>query len=175
MRFTALAILASALVATACNTSIKAIAYLNDTSVGVSGSVTFIQHKHNGPTEVIANISGLPQGDHGIHVHQYGDLSDGCTSLGAHYNPFNKTHGGPTGKNRHVGDFGNIVANAEGQAMLNLNISTLRLSGPHSIIGRGIVIHTGKDDLGLGGTPLSNTTGNSGARLACAVIGYAST
>ncbi|KAI9486514.1 MAG: superoxide dismutase [Benjaminiella poitrasii] len=174
MRFTALAILASALVASACNTPIKAIAFLNNTSAGVIGSVTFTQLSHDSPTEVFANISGLPQGDHGLHVHQYGDLSNGCTSFGAHYNPFNKTHGSPTDKNRHVGDFGNIVADANGHATLNLTIPTLRLNGPYSIIGRGIVVHTGKDDLGLGGTPLSNTTGNAGDRLACAVIGYAS-
>jgi Cu-Zn family superoxide dismutase len=36
---------------------------------------------------------------------------------------------------------------------------------------RGIVIHADKDDLGLGGSPLSNTTGNSGDRLACGIIG----
>lgn len=36
---------------------------------------------------------------------------------------------------------------------------------------RAVVIHSGQDDLGLGGTPLSNTTGNSGARVACGVIG----
>lgn len=36
---------------------------------------------------------------------------------------------------------------------------------------RAVVIHSGQDDLGLGGTPLSNTTGNSGSRVACGVIG----
>lgn len=46
------------------------------------------------------------------------------------------------------------------------------LSGPRSIIGRGLVIHNNSDDLGKGGTPDSLTTGNSGSRIACAVIGY---
>lgn len=36
---------------------------------------------------------------------------------------------------------------------------------------RGIVVHAGEDDLGLGDSPLSKTTGNSGDRVACGVIG----
>lgn len=59
----------------------------------------------------------------------------GCTSLGPHYNPFNHTHGGPEGEQRHAGDFGNIIANADGTATLNLTIDTIHLSGPFSILG----------------------------------------
>ena len=36
---------------------------------------------------------------------------------------------------------------------------------------RGIVLHTGKDDLGKGSSPDSKLTGNSGERLACGIIG----
>ena len=43
----------------------------------------------------------------------------------------------------------------------------------YNIIGRGLVIHEDPDDLGLGGDKTSLTTGNSGKRIACAVIGYA--
>lgn len=59
----------------------------------------------------------------------------GCASLGPHYNPFNHTHGGPEGEQRHAGDFGNIIANADGTATLNLTIDTIHLSGPFSILG----------------------------------------
>ena len=45
------------------------------------------------------------------------------------------------------------------------------MSGERSIIGRAIVVHQGTDDLGLGGSPGSKTTGNAGARVACGVIG----
>jgi Cu-Zn family superoxide dismutase len=39
------------------------------------------------------------------------------------------------------------------------------------VIGRSIVVHEGIDDLGSTDHADSKTTGNSGARLACGVIG----
>jgi Cu-Zn family superoxide dismutase len=48
------------------------------------------------------------------------------------------------------------------------------LIGPHSIIGRSIIIKANEDDLGRGGHEYSLTTGNSGARIAGGVIGIAS-
>ena len=47
----------------------------------------------------------------------------------------------------------------------------LKLNGPHSIVGRAIVVHADVDDLGVGGHELSKTTGNAGGRIGCAVIG----
>jgi len=45
------------------------------------------------------------------------------------------------------------------------------LSGPNSIIGRAVVVHSGVDDLGEGGFDDSKTTGHAGGRLGCGVIG----
>lgn len=42
------------------------------------------------------------------------------------------------------------------------------------MLGRSVVVHAGEDDLGHGNSADSKTTGNSGARLACGVIGLAS-
>ena len=38
------------------------------------------------------NLNNVPQGEHGFHIHQYGDLRQGCKSTCAHYNPHNKNH-----------------------------------------------------------------------------------
>ena len=120
-------------------------------------------------------ISGLAPGQHGFHVHQFGDNTDGCTSAGPHYNPDGCSHGAPTdGKGeRHAGDLGNVVAGDDGVAKLDIQDSMISLAGERSIVGRTMVIHADVDDLGKGGHELSKTTGNAGGRLACGVIGLA--
>lgn len=67
---------------------------------------------------------------------------------------------------------GNIQANSDGVSSMTIIDSYVTLSGTRSILGRGLVIHNNKDDLGKGGAPDSLTTGNAGSRIACAVIGY---
>merc|ERR1711911_143674 len=79
----------------------------------------------------------------------------------------------PTASVRHVGDLGNITATDSGVATVDINDSLIQLSGENSIIGRTVVVHADPDDLGKGGVPLSLTTGNAGARVACGVIGIA--
>lgn len=53
----------------------------------VTGNVTFIQYKRDGPVTVTGVLSGLTEGPHGFHVHEKGDLSNGCMSTGSHFNP----------------------------------------------------------------------------------------
>ncbi|KAG7443724.1 copper/zinc binding superoxide dismutase, partial [Guyanagaster necrorhizus] len=154
----------------------KAVVVLSGPSP-VNGTVIFQQSSYDGPVHVTGRIVGLdPSALRGFHVHTSGNLTDGCTSAGEHYNPFNTTHGGPTDPitKRHVGDLGNIQSDASGVAVLDITDEIISLNGPLSIIGRSMVVHTGTDDLGKGGTNLSLTTGNSGARAACGVIGTCS-
>jgi Cu-Zn family superoxide dismutase len=92
-------------------------------------------------------------------------------SSGPHYNPFNKAHGDISAKVRHVGDYGNIVADASGNIKATFQDTVSKLSGRYSIIGRTLVLHAGEDDLGLVDNNGSRTTGNSGGRITCAVIG----
>jgi Cu-Zn family superoxide dismutase len=104
-------------------------------------------------------------------VHVYGDIhTNGCTSTGGHYNPFNRTHGAPDAKRRHVGDLGNIEAGADGVAHLDFSDSHITLCGRRTILGRGVVVHDGEDDLGLGGFEDSKTTGHAGNRTACGIM-----
>lgn len=137
----------------------------------VKGTVHFEQETPNAPVKVSGEISGLSKGLHGFHVHEFGDNTNGCTSAGAHFNPHNKDHGGPTDADRHVGDLGNVTADTSGVAKVNIVDKVISLSGEMSILGRTVVVHADPDDLGKGGHELSKTTGNAGARLACGVIG----
>lgn len=132
----------------------------------VHGTVTFTQMGQH--VKVVADVTGLTPGLHGFHVHEYGDCTAANgTSAGGHFNPDHQPHGGPTDKARHVGDLGNITANAQGVAHFEWTDRLLALSGPHSIIGRSIVVHAGQDDL------KSQPSGDAGARVACGVIGIA--
>ena len=136
--------------------------------------------------EIKLDIKGLPPGYHGFHIHEAGDLTKSCKSACSHFNPFNKTHGGPNDKERHVGDLGNIFANSKGIVKTKLYDTKIKLHGKHSIIGRSVVIHEHPDDLGKGGLDANGTiinknvykeskkTGNAGSRIACGVIGYSS-
>lgn len=112
-----------------------------------------------------------PNGLHGFHIHEFGDLSQGCTTAGPHFNPFNKTHSHPLREERHVGDLGNLKSDEWGVAYYAAKNDQVTLWGEHSILGRSCVVHANEDDLGDGGHPLSKTTGNSGGRVACGVIG----
>jgi len=86
----------------------KVVAHCQLTGKEVNGSISFVQDAKGGATTITGKITGLTAGKHGFHIHQFGDLSNGCTSAGAHFNPFNKQHGGPSDSNRHVGDLGNV-------------------------------------------------------------------
>jgi Cu-Zn family superoxide dismutase len=110
---------------------------------------------------------------HGIHIHEAGDLSDNCMGACGHFNPYGKKHGGPTSKERHVGDLGNIRFDARGVAKFKMEDNLVKLRGTKAnVLGRSLVIHEDMDDLGMGNHSDSLTTGHAGKRITCAVIGY---
>lgn len=152
---------------------VQYVASLRDEDTGRTfGAVTFSQPATGGPTTVSVKLAGLPPGRHGLHVHEYGDISGGCMSAGAHWNPDNTDHGGRSGV-RHVGDLGNVNANSAGVVDEIFNVADMPLMGPRGILGRALVLHFDEDDLGLGSFADSKTTGHSGGRMACGVIGIA--
>ncbi|KAG7208553.1 hypothetical protein KM043_014769 [Ampulex compressa] len=137
----------------------------------VTGYLTISQSSDGKSVRVTGMVYGLTEGLHGFHVHEKGDMRQGCTSTGAHFNPENVTHGAPGDKVRHVGDLGNIRANSAGEAFVNITDDVISFHGKNNILGRAFVVHSGEDDLGLGNTTLSSTTGNAGDRWACGIIG----
>ena len=91
-------------------------------------------------------------------------------------NIIGKTHGAPTDDPtlRMVGSLGNITADEAGNGTVSIEDKLVKIYGPHSIVGRSIVIYAGQDDSGRGGQENSLTTGNSGPRIACGVVGLSS-
>jgi len=146
---------------------IRAIAVIHPTQGNkITGTVTF--HEQTNGTHIHAQLHGLTPGKHGFHIHDLGDCScaDGMCTKG-HFNPTNQPHGGLNSKNRHVGDMGNIIADKQGNATLDFVDKIITLNGPHTIIGRSIIVHADEDDL------VSQPSGNAGARIGCGVIGIA--
>ena len=136
----------------------------------VSGIIRFQQDGNQ--IHVMGDVYSLTPGKHGIHIHEFGDISVGCITTGDHYNPHNLDHGGPYDMIRHVGDLGNITADKMGHAHIDFYDAVILLEGCYSIIGRSIVVHQKQDDLGRGSDPTSKKNGNSGEKIACGVIGY---
>jgi Cu-Zn family superoxide dismutase len=93
-------------------------------------------------------------------------LREGCKSCCAHYNPENTEHGDLAGG--HAGDLGNIKTDEQGNCKMSLKTDKFNVD---DILGRSIIIHEDKDDLGLGEFEDSKTTGHSGSRIACSLIG----
>ena len=136
----------------------------------IEGYVEFKKSKNN-KTLINICLDNVPPGEHGFHIHRTGDLREGCGSLCSHYNPHNCDHGGRFSKNRHVGDLGNVTADKKGRVRKKMYDSLIKLKGKYSVIGRSVVIHENRDDLGLGGNKESLITGNAGKRIGCGVIG----
>ncbi|XP_057377435.1 copper chaperone for superoxide dismutase-like isoform X1 [Daphnia carinata] len=114
-------------------------------------------------------IDGLKPGPHGFHIYSSGDLSQGCDSIGDHYNPYNRPHGGPDDniQNRHLGDLGNIISDESGRAAFRIIDKYIKV---HDLIGRSVAVTAQADDLGRGSNTNSKMDGNSGERIGCGII-----
>jgi len=120
---------------------------------------------------VTGRITGLAPGQHGFHVHAFGDSRILASSFASHFNPLATTHSYPPDDVRHAGDMGNILADANGVALIDLELGQSKMSlsdSTLSIIGHGVIIHTGMDQ-----GPTSQPTGASGTPFAFGKIGIA--
>ncbi len=132
----------------------------------VKGVVVF--ESAAGGVKVTGVVGGLEPGSkHGFHVHQFGDCSaPDASSAGDHYSPAKSEHGGITAP-RHAGDLGNIEADAKGIAAVDVTVPNVSTTGGTApLVGRGLIVHAKADDL------KTQPTGDSGARIACGVLGF---
>ncbi len=131
----------------------------------VKGSLAL--EDHYGGVNITGKISGLkPNSVHGIHVHAKGDCSGrGAEAAGDHFAVEGQEHGASGSSHSHAGDLGNITADKDGNAELNIHAKGLSLkSGEKSIAGLSLVVHADADDL------KTQPAGNSGKRIACGVV-----
>jgi Cu-Zn family superoxide dismutase len=127
------------------------------------GVVKLVEDK--GMIRITGEISGLKPGSlHGFHMHDFGDCSspDGQTA-GGHFNPEGHAHAGPKSAERHFGDFGNIEADKNGVARIDIVVPAS--VGLNRAYGRGLIVHADQDD------EKTNPAGNAGPRIACGVVG----
>ena len=147
-----------------------AVAVIAPNDNGVTGVVKFTDESDL--LHIDYEIAGLTNGEHGFHIHEFGDLTDGCDSACAHFNPDNKEHGSLTSETRHIGDLGNITSkNSVSKGRISTKTLSLNGAKKNCITGRMIIVHADRDDLGHGGDAESLKTGNAGKRVGCGVIG----
>ncbi len=135
-----------------------------------AGTLTLKQAKTG--VQVSGKLMNLTPGDHGIHVHQKAacDAPD-FKSAGGHFNPDNKQHGSKNPAGPHAGDMpANLTIGADGSGKVNFVATgiSLKPDAANSILANGgtsIIVHEKADDM------MTDPSGNSGARVACGVVG----
>jgi Cu-Zn family superoxide dismutase len=133
-----------------------------------TGTVTFTQQGDS--LLVVADFAGVDTpGEHGFHVHATGECSHDpagkhFSTAGGHFDPTQVEHACPPAEPRHAGDLGNVQIGANGAGRSEQTTNLLSLSGPNSVVGKAIILHSGADDC------QTQPTGNSGDRLACGVV-----
>lgn len=129
-----------------------------------TGTVHF-QELNDGSVDVTADLTKVPPGVHGFHVHDKGDCSDNGNAAGGHFNPMNMPHAAPDAQSHHAGDFGNVTADANGEVHTKFNTTSLTVhQGMNSVVGHAVILHANADDL------TTQPSGNAGPRIGCGVV-----
>ena len=135
------------------------------TGNAASGTVRFVQVGNK--VRASGEVRGLQPGAvHGFHVHEKGDCSSGDgMSAGGHFNPTSTPHGNHDMGAHHAGDLPSLKADAYGTAAFSFESATISVGGGATdVVGKGLIVHRDPDDF------KTQPTGNSGPRIACAVI-----
>lgn len=133
------------------------------------GTVTLTETEEG--VTIAGTLEGIAEGEHGFHIHETGDCDPATNfeSAGSHFAPRGNEHGFDNPNGPHAGDMRNQTAGADGQLVLNVNNDMVSLTeGEEGNLfdedGSALVVHSGPDDY------MTDPSGNSGDRIACAVI-----
>jgi Cu-Zn family superoxide dismutase len=128
------------------------------------GTVHF-QELRDGAVEVQVDLTGVPPGVHGFHIHENGSCADNGNAAGGHFNPMSMPHSSPDATSHHAGDFGNVTAGADGEVHTTFTTRSITVTeGQRSAVGKAVILHANPDDL------VTQPTGNAGGRIACGVV-----
>ena len=169
---TACALLASAALLSACagmggkpSTAVELVPTGAITPNPTRGTITFTALDHG--VRVSGSVRGLvPGSEHGFHIHEKGDCGDNGNASGGHFNPTGGAHGKFGAPGSHAGELPSLTADAGGVARFSFDDHAISLAdgAANSVIGRALIVHRDPDD------GKTQPTGNSGPRIACAVI-----
>ncbi len=162
-------IFATALLALGCASSRlpSAMATLQPSSGQTAKGMVHLTDAGEGNVDVQIDLTGVPPGTHGFHIHEKGDCGNNGQNAGGHFNPTGMVHGAPDAVSHHAGDFGNVTADANGEVHTRFTTHSVSLKSGETTypVGKAAVLHEKADDL------VSQPSGNAGARIACGVLG----
>eukprot|EP00747_Dinoflagellata_sp_TGD_P213481 gnl/TRDRNA2_/TRDRNA2_86423_c0_seq1.p1 gnl/TRDRNA2_/TRDRNA2_86423_c0~~gnl/TRDRNA2_/TRDRNA2_86423_c0_seq1.p1 ORF type:complete len:229 (-),score=35.65 gnl/TRDRNA2_/TRDRNA2_86423_c0_seq1:160-846(-) len=147
----------------AIDAKLKAIEAMAAKALECHGKIMFEQTDAE-TCKITYEIMSLNPGQHGFHVHETADFSNGCLSAGP-----------------YVGILGNIEAGTDGAARGEILDRLIKLEGATSVIGQSIIVHADPDNLGLSDNTESDSkppmnskvlkvTGNAGVHIAAGEI-----
>ena len=145
----------------------RAGADLVDTGGARIGTATFEQTP--GGVLVYVEVSGLPPGAHGIHLHAAGACTPDFKAATGHINPGKAKHGLRHPEGPDNGDLPNLFVAADGSARAEFFTTRVSVEGGDQpplldADGSAVIIHERPDD------HLTQPIGGAGGRIACGVI-----
>jgi Cu-Zn family superoxide dismutase len=143
-----------------------AMATLQPTTGQTAKGTVHFSDAGDGNVEVVVDLTGVPPGVHGFHVHEKGDCGNNAQNAGGHFNPTGMVHGAPDAVSQHAGDFGNVTADEKGEVHEHFITHSINLTdgSSNSAIGHAVILHANPDDL------TTQPSGNAGPRIACGVV-----
>ena len=139
---------------------VSADIYTADSNHKLLGSIDFQDTSFG--LLITPNLTALPAGLHGFHLHQHANCNDKAMAAGGHFDPQNtNTHQGPYG-NGHLGDLPVLYVDADGQVHTPILAPRLKTS---DLKGLSVMVHANGDN--YSDTP---ALGGGGERVACGVI-----